>query len=190
MRVTLSELYRCSPDEEALRLMEEYSKMVGWWAERARGFGGGPYSRFRNAYYAAWRGRWPRWNSQHGQTSSMVAYSTLNLWKKPEHRPRRLEPHTPFAVLSPRVVKVEHSLLRISTTIRSFGYAELVPNSPHQQKLLEQAGEGLWQLGQVILTLEWAIIPFIEDVDMAAERPLELETLLKPYQSLKGRDHG
>lgn len=180
MRVTLSELYRCSPDGEALRLMEEFIKMLGWWAERARGFGDGPYARFRNTYYAAWKKRWPEWNSQHAQTSSMVAYSALSLWRKRAKTPRKLELRMAFAVLSPRVVKVEHSLLRISTTIRSFGYVELISNSSHQQKILEQAEEGLWQLGQVILTRGWAVIPFIRDVDLTAERQLELEALLNP----------
>lgn len=163
-----------------MRLMEEYSRMVGWWAEKARGFGGGSYARFRNTYYAAWKKRWPEWNSQHAQTSSMVAYSALSLWRKRVKTPRMLELRMAFAVLSPRVVKVEHSLLRISTTIRSFGYAELIPNSSHQQKILEQVEEGLWQLGQVILTPGWAIISFIRDVDLTAEKQPELEALLKP----------
>jgi transposase len=179
MKITLSELYGCSPDEEALRLIEEYSIMLGWWAEKAQGFEGRSYAKFRNTYYAAWRERWPDWNSQHAQTSSMVVYSAIQLWRRKPGGPRRLELRVPFAVLSPRIVKVEHGLLRVSTTIRDFGYAELIPNNSYQQKLLEQAEEKLWQLGQVILTPEWTIIPFTKDLDITRERHLELESLLK-----------
>jgi len=154
--------------------MDEYSKMLGWWTEKAQGFEGGSYAKFRNTYYAAWKERWPDWNSQHAQTSSMVVYSAIQLWKRKSSGPRRLELRVPFAVLSPRVVKVERGLLRVSTTIRGFGYVELIPNSSHQQRLLEQAEKGLWQLGQVIMTREWAVISFIRDVDLVAERQPEL----------------
>jgi len=42
---TISEVYACRLDWEALRLIEEFAAMVRWWAEKGRSFEGGPYEK-------------------------------------------------------------------------------------------------------------------------------------------------
>jgi hypothetical protein len=85
---TLSEVFACDPDEDALRLIREFASMVKWWAERAGGFRGKSYGALRKENYRAWVERWLDHHSQLLHTSAITAYSLLKLSKKPEDRPK------------------------------------------------------------------------------------------------------
>jgi len=159
---TLSEVYACEPDEEVLRLIQEFALMVKWWAEKGEGFEGGPYEEFRKRHYNEWVERWPEWNRQLIHTSVHVAYDRLNLSAKPEDRPKTVNLDVNFAVLHPKMLKLEGERLRISVSSGrgGYAYARLIPKGFHQKKLLEQAQSGLWVLGQAIITKNWIMLPF------------------------------
>lgn len=164
MGFTISEVYRCKPDDEALRLIHVFASMVKWWAERGKDFPGGPYEAFRKMHYRAWAEGWPEWNRQLIHTSVNTAFGKLRLGLSPKDRPKleAVDLNIFFAVLHPKMVKIANEVLRISAYSGREGYVyvKLLPNSPHQKKLIEQAEAGEWQLGQVVLTKSWAIIPF------------------------------
>ncbi|MEM2597733.1 MAG: hypothetical protein QXT50_03595 [Thermofilum sp.] len=157
---TVSEIYACEPDEEALRLIQEFALMVKWWAERGRDFEGGPYEKFRKKHYSEWVERWRGWNRQLIHTSVHVAYERLKLSERPENRPKTVNLNVNFAIIHPRMVRVERGRLRISTVRGAYAYARLIPESRHQERLLEQAEAGVWSVGQVVLTERLAVVPF------------------------------
>ncbi|MEM2778321.1 MAG: hypothetical protein QXH00_06495 [Candidatus Jordarchaeales archaeon] len=156
----LSEVYACELDEEALRLIREFASMVKWWAERGRDFEGGPYEEFRKKHYGEWCERWRDWNRQLIHTSVHVAYERLKLSESPENRPKTVNVDVNFAVVHPKMVKVEGGRLRVSTVKEGYAYVKLIPKCLHQKRLLEQVEAGVWRIGQTVLTEKWAVLPF------------------------------
>ena len=154
----------CEPDDEALGLIREFALMVKWWAERAGGFEGGPYEKFRMRHYDEWCERWPEWNRQLIHTSVHVAYERLKLSKSPEERPKAVSLDISFAVLHPKMLKVEGEKIRVSAVKGGYAYAKLIPKGAHQRKLLAQAEAGIWRVGQAVLTKSWIILPFTAEV--------------------------
>lgn len=174
MGFTLSEVYSCEPDEEALKLIGEFASMVKWWAERAHGFSGRSYTDLRKAFYAEWTARWPSFNRQLIHTSASVASSKLQLQRRPEERPRHPDVEVRYAVLHPKMLKVAGNTLRISVAKGAYAYVELLPKSSHCERLLRQTEDGLWQLGQAVLTEKWIAISFTcEELDDVAFNAIE-----------------
>ena len=179
MGFTLSEVFACDPDEDALRLIREFASMVKWWAERAGGFRGKSYGALRKENYRAWVERWPNHHSQLLHTSAITAYSLLKLSKKPEDRPKSVNLNLPYAVLHPKMLMLEGDRVRISVMRGGYAYVKLLPNSLHQKRLLQQAEAGFWRLGQAILTRSWIAISFT--VDKLDEATLKrVEKMSKP----------
>jgi len=43
---------------------------------------------------------------------------------------------------------------------------KLRPKDRQQSLLLEQAKKGVWRIGQVLLTVEWALIPLLKEAEL------------------------
>lgn len=160
MVFALSEVYPCEPDEEVLKLVEEFAEMVRWWAERARGFQGKDYTALRRAFYADWVKRWPEANRQLIHTSASVAASRVKLQRSAEERPKSPDVEVSYAVLHPKMLKVVGGRLRVSLARGEYAYVHLKPKNDYQQRLLRQAEDGLWRLGQAVLTKSWVLLTF------------------------------
>ena len=174
MGFALSEVYACEPDGEALRLIEEFAAMVRWWAEKAKGFPGRDYTGLRKAFYAEWVQKWPALSRQLIHMSACVAASKLKLQRGVEERPKRPDVEVSYAVLHPKMLKVARDMLRVSKAKGEYCYVQLKPKNSYQRKLLEQAEEGLWQVGQAVLTRSWVMIPFTcEELDETAFHAVE-----------------
>lgn len=175
----MSELFRCKPDRLAYEFMAEYPKMVEWWIKRTVEFGGGSYAVFRKHFYKEWKKEWDGYYSQHAQTSSLVAFSGVQLWKKPDERLKIPELKWRFIVVSPREVKIEKGELLFSTKIGEIAHVKIIPEDQRLRRLLVQAENGYWQVGQSIVTPEWAVVSFTSYLDLSTER----ETLIKELLS-------
>ena len=178
LKIGLSQIFDCQPDGEAHALMVQYPNMVKWWINRAEEFSEGAFNKFRNQFYEAWKKEWKGYNSQHAQTSSLVAYSALQLWKGDAERSKPLELKWNFAVISPRIVKIEDGTLVFPTKIPKKAHVRLIAENPRQQALLEQAQNAHWQVGQSILTPEWCSIPFTRYLDLTSEKDRIIRELL------------
>jgi len=177
---TLSEVYVCEPDGEALKIIEEFAAMVKWWAEKAKGFPGRDYICLRRAFYSEWVQRWPTLSRQLIHTSASVAASKLKLQRSVEQRPKRPDVEVSYAVLHPKMLKVTRGMLRVSMARGEYCYVQLKPKNSYQERLLEQAEEGLWRIGQAVLAKSWAAIPFTcEELDETAFRAIK-ELLAEP----------
>jgi hypothetical protein len=178
MRISLAEIFPCRVDGEARRLILEFRRMVEWWIEKARD---SPrtlnYPEFRKRFYREWKEKWEGWNTQHAHTSSMLAYSLIRAYKPPSVRPEKPKFRTPVAVIHYWTVKLENGGLTVSTENGRKAYIRLEAKTRHQQKLLSQAKKGLWKIGQVILTPEWAIISFTKEINLEKENHPEIEDL-------------
>jgi hypothetical protein len=170
----LSEVYVCKPDGEALRLIEEFAAMVRWWAEKAKGFPGRDYTGLRKTFYAEWVQKWPTLSRQLIHTSACVAASKLKLQRSVEERPKHPDVEVSYAVLHPKMLKITRGMLRVSTAKGQYCYIQLKPKNSYQKRLIEQAEEGLWQIGQAVLTKSWVMIPFTcEELDETAFHAIE-----------------
>ena len=186
MRITVSEVCRCELDDEALKLLEEFPKMLEWWAEKALTYvdlrSGRQrdtryaYSMFRNAFYKEWREKWKEWNSQYAQTSSVVVHSSLQL-RHPNHASDKLNLRMRFATVHPKIVRVKDGVLRVSTRLEEYARIKLFPNSEYQRKMIDQAERRVWQIGHVFLTPEYTVIPLSKSIDISMERDPALEEL-------------
>jgi len=178
LKVTLSELFKCTPDREAYELLDIYPKMVKWWIEKAAEFSGGSFAAFRKKFYQEWKEDWKGYHSQHAQTSCLVAYSTLRLWKGQVERLKTSELKWSFAVISPLLTRIENGELCFATKIDKTANVRLTPDSPRQEKLLMQAENGYWQVGQSIVTPKWTVIPFNRYIDLTSKREQIIRELL------------
>jgi len=163
MGFTLSEVFKCEPDDEALRLISEFAAMVKWWVEKARDFHAGSFEAFRKRHYGEWVERWPNLSAQLIHTSAASAYSLMRLYKKPEERPKIAEMDVQHVVLHPKMLKLSGGKLRVSVSKGDYAYVALKPISVYQSRLLEQAEAGWWRLGQAVLTRGWVAISFVAD---------------------------
>lgn len=178
LKVALSEIFVCQPDGEAHALISQYPNMVTWWINHAKEFSGGSFSKFRKQFYTAWRNAWKGYNSQHAQSSSVVAYSSLQLSKENAAKPVTLELKLSFAVISPRIARIADGALVFPTTLSKHGHVKLIPENPRQQMLLEQAENKHWQVGQAIVTSEWSVVPFTRFLDLASDKDRIIKELL------------
>ncbi|MCD6538135.1 hypothetical protein J7L18_05935 [Candidatus Bathyarchaeota archaeon] len=53
-----------------------------------------------------------------------------------------------------------------SANSRHHSYVKLNPRDRRQSILLEQAEKGVWRIGQVLLTGEWALIPLLKEAEL------------------------
>jgi hypothetical protein len=150
---------------------------VQWWldhvCESHRSYDG-----LRDSFYKKWREDWKDYNSQHAQTSSLVAYGMLKTSKQPSTK----ENSDSFAVISPSIIKLEEgNRLVFPTRLTKKACVQLVPKTSVQRVLLEQAQNGYWKLGQTFLTDKWCTIPFTRHLDLTSEKkdPIIQELLLK-----------
>ena len=178
LKVALSQIFDCQPDGEAHAFMAQYPNMVMWWIKRAGAFSEGSFSKFRNQFYEAWKNEWKGYNSQHAQTSSLVAYSALQLWRGTAEKAKPMELKLSFAVISPRNVKIEDGQLVFPTRLSRHAHVKLVPENPRQQVLLEQAANEHWQIGQSIVTPQWCAVPFARYLDLTSENDRIIKELL------------
>jgi len=178
LKIALSQIFDCHPDGEAHALMAQYPNMVKWWAGHTAEFTEGSFSKFRNQFYEAWKREWKGYNSQHAQTSSLVAYSALQLSKGNAEKLKSLELKWNFAVISPRIVKIEDCELVFPTKLSRHAHVKLIPENPRQQTLLEQATNKHWQIGQSIVTPEWCDVPFTRYLDLTLEKDHVIKELL------------
>ena len=157
-------------------LIAEFPKMVEWWVEMPKMFKGGSFAHFRKRFYGSWRKEWEGWHSQHAQTSCLVAYTVLQMWRKTGERTRGFGFR--FSVISPRVVWIEGGNLCFSTRIGCTGCVGLFPRNKHQKMLLEQAELEKWRVGQTILTPKWSVVPFTRYLDLAFAGDQYIQNLL------------
>jgi len=128
--------------------------------------------------YKEWKENWKGYNSQHAQTSSLVAYSILKSSKQPTTKENM---GNNFAVISPNIIKIEETnQLVFPTMLTKKAHIQLIPKTSTQQILLEQTQNGYWKLGQTFLTDKWCTIPFTRYLDLTTEKkdPL-IQELLK-----------
>ena len=83
-----------------------------------------------------------------------------------------------FAVISPRIVRIEDGGLVFPTKLSRHAHVKLIPENPRQQALLEQAANEHWQVGQSIVTPEWCAVPFTRYMDLASEKDRVINELL------------
>jgi hypothetical protein len=177
-KLALSQILDCQLDGEAYAFLGQYPNMVKWWISRAKEFNEGSFNEFRNQFYDTWKKDWSGYNSQHAQTSSLVAYSALNLSKqKPQIK--ALELKWSFAVISPRLAKIEDKALVFPTKLSRKARIKLIAKTSQQEVLLEQAQNDHWQIGQSFLTPEWCAIPLTRFLDLTVERDMCLRDVLK-----------
>ena len=180
-KLALSEIFNCQLDREAYAFLVQYPNMVNWWINQtstvtAEEVPAGSFNEFRNHFYKNWKKGWNGYNSQHAQTSSLVAYSVLKLSKQLQTKE---ELRYSFAVVSPRIVKIEDEKLVFPTKLSNKAHVQLIPKNPTQQALLEQVQNNHWQLGQSFLTAEWCAIPFTRFLDLTLEKDRYIQDLLK-----------
>ena len=171
MKVTISEIYSCAFDSRAEAIIETFPRMVEWWIGKAeriieKGLRGPVrYSEFRNMHYHEWCREFADWNTHYAQTSSLVAFTETRL-RFPSYVRRGLKVEADFAVIHPNIVAVRNGCLRISTRPKLYSYVKLSPKDRRQALLLEQAEKGVWRIGQVLLTREWALIPLLKEAEL------------------------
>ena len=171
MKVTISEIYSCAFDSRAETILETFPRMVEWWIGKAeRIIEKGlrrpvRYSEFRNMHYHEWCREFADWNTHYAQTSSLVAFTETRL-RFPSYVRRGLKVEANFAVIHPNIVAVRNGCLRISTRPKLYSYVKLNPRDRRQALLLEQAEKGVWRIGQVLLTREWALIPLLKEAEL------------------------
>ncbi|MDR0460621.1 MAG: hypothetical protein LBH62_04190 [Nitrososphaerota archaeon] len=164
-KLGLSEIFTCRLDSETFGFLSQYYRMVEWWTDHEKesflSFSG-----FRNQFYKSWRNDWKGYNSQHAQTSSLVAYNMVRLSKGQSIG----ELKRSFAVVSPRIAKIEDEKLVFPTKQSKKAHVQLLPKNPTQKTLLEQAQNQYWQIGQIFLTPDWCAIPFTKYLDLTKEK--------------------
>jgi len=171
VKVTLSEVYRYAFNSEAEAILKAFPRMVEWWIERAEQLIESGlsrplrYSEFRNMYYYEWCRDFVGWNTHYAQTSSLVAYTESRL-RFPGQARKGLKARAEFAVIHPNIAWIRNGCLRTTTKPREYIHLKLEPKDRRQALLLEQAEKGIWRVGQVLLTREWALIPFLKEAEL------------------------
>ena len=163
-KLELSELFECQLDSEAYMFFAQYRDMVKWWINR-RNESTESFRELRNQFYRDWRLDWTGYNSQHAQTSSLVAH---NLLKFSKIQPKE-DIKSNFVVVSQRIVKLDGERLVFPTKHPKKAQVRLTPKNPLQKSLLEQAQNGYWKFGQIFLTPKWCTIPFTRFLDLSKE---------------------
>jgi len=176
-RLTLSEIFACKLDSEAYNFFAQYPRMINWWITRGREtvqeFK--DFNAFRNKFYSEWKTDWKSYNSQHAQTSCMFAFKTLN-----SNMPKNSEMKQSFVIISPVLAKIEENKTFVFTTLQTKkARVNLVSKTSAQSVLLEQALNKYWQIGQVLLTPNWCVIPFTREIDLTQEKDPCIQTLQK-----------
>lgn len=174
-KLGLSELFECQLDSEAYAFFAQYRGMVEWWAVRGKE-STSSFRELRNRFYGDWRVDWAGYNSQHAQTSSLVAHNVLKSKVQPVEEVLR---GSSFVVVSPRIARIEGERLVFPTRQAKKAYVRLVPKNSSQKVLLEQVQNKYWQLGQVFLTPKWCAIPLMRFLDLTKEKDTCVQALLK-----------
>jgi hypothetical protein len=174
-RVVVSEPFSCCIDSEGYAFLSKYPDMVRWWLHQGLGLNQ-TFSAFRNQHYSSWKNTYTNYNSQHAQTSSTLAYTALKnttqlvgegMWMNS------------FVVVSSSIVKIEDGKLFFPTRQFKKAQIKLVPKTTTQRILLDQAQSMCWQIGQVLLTHTFCVIPFTKFTDVTAEKDPIIQALLK-----------
>jgi hypothetical protein len=175
-RLILSELFECKlADSETYAFLSQYRKFVQWWLNQTKETHKS-YNELRDNFYSKWRVDWSGYNSQHAQTSSLVAFGLL----KSSKQTALIEGlGCNFAVLSPKIVKIEEDRMVFPTRFAKKARVQLIPKTVTQRVLLEQAQNGYWKLGQTLLTDKWCTIPFTKHLDLTKEKDATILELLK-----------
>jgi len=174
-RLVLSELFSCRLDSEGYAFLATYPNMVKWWINQ-KIEPNQTFSAFRHQHYRNWRNHWKGYNSQHAQTSSTLAYTTLKSLKE---QPMDMVLQNSFAVVSSCIVKIEDEKLIFPTIHSKKVHIQLNPKISTQKTLLEQAQNMYWQLGQIYLTPEFCVISFTHFTDVTKEKDPIIQKLLK-----------
>jgi hypothetical protein len=176
-RFVLSELFECQlVGSETYAFLAQYRKLVQWWIDQAsethRSYDG-----LRDNFYSKWRVDWAGYNSQHAQTSSLVAHSILKSSKQTSTKEENFG--YSFAVVSPSIVKIEDcERLVFPTRFAKKAQVRLITKTVAQRVLLEQAQNGYWKLGQTLITDKWCAIPFTRKLDLTSEKDKIIQSLL------------
>jgi hypothetical protein len=177
-RFVLSEIFECRlVGSESYAFLSQFRKFVQWWLDQACG-SYKSYDDLRNSFYGKWRVDWKGYNSQHAQTSSLVAYGLLKSSKQVSAKENL---GCSCAVVSPSIVKIEEgNLLVFPTGFAKKARVQIVAKTSVQRVLLAQVQNGYWKFGQTFLTPQWCAIPFTKCLDLTSEKndPL-IEELLK-----------
>ncbi len=176
-RLGLSEIFACRLDSEAYGFFPQYLSMVEWWLVRGQESAQllGKFSVFRNRFYSEWKVAWEGFNSQHAQTSCLVAYRLLKLSKVPS----KMDLKCSFVAVSQRIVKIEDGVLVFPTRNKRKARVELVVKDLQQSALLEQIQNNYWEVGQVFLTPSWCNMPLVRYIDLTQEKDPQVQALLK-----------
>jgi len=165
-RLVLSELFKCRLDSEACAFLPQYVRMVRWWLGREKEVGQ-VFRLYRNMHYVEWKRAWKGYQSQHAQSSSVIAYSALKAKERNGCEVGVLGDG--FASLSSRIVRVEGEKLVFPTVLSRRACVQLIIERGVQRVLLEQAQNRHWLVGQVYLTSNYCVIPFTRFVDLSGE---------------------
>ncbi|MDR2707451.1 MAG: hypothetical protein LBB87_01720 [Nitrososphaerota archaeon] len=165
----LSEIFNCRLNDEAYGLLNKYPNMVKWWIDQAKDMPAS-FSGFRNHFYGAWKYAWSNYNSQHAQTSSLAAYNMLKLSKGQSIEELKYS----FAIISPRIVKLEDEKLVFPTKLSKKAHIQLLPKNQTQKTLLEQTQNKYWQINQILLTPNWCTIPLTRYLNLTQEKEDDL----------------
>ena len=156
IEVTVSPVFRCRLDGMMREFLDVFGLMVDWWLQKLSSGSYSSFSSFRKQFYMEGKKRWGGWNTQHLQSSCLVAFKLREMFE------RKLK----FAVLSPLTVKIHGRNLVVSTRRREFGKVVLSVSGGLEQGLLQLAENSSCRIGQVFLTERWVIIPFILKVNL------------------------
>ncbi|MDR2203766.1 MAG: hypothetical protein LBE76_05665 [Nitrososphaerota archaeon] len=178
-KLLLSEIFACRLDSEAYGFLSTYPRMVNWWLTRGQDSTQTfrDFTALRNQFYNEWKETWKGYNSQHAQTSCLLAFSMLK--SKVQNKAETLLLNGSFACVSSALAKVEEEKLVFVTNLQKKAQVTLVPKTSGQCVLLEQAQNKYWQIGQVFLTSKWCNIPFTRYIDPTKENDRPLQELLK-----------
>jgi hypothetical protein len=153
--------------------------MVNWWLTRGQESDQvfRDFTALRNQFYREWKDIWKGYNSQHAQTSCLLAFSILK--SKVQNKDKAEVLNCSFALVSPALAKVEDEKLVFVTNLHKKAHVTLVPKTSAHCVLLEQAQNKYWQIGQTFLTPKWYTIPFTRYIDPTQENDRPLQKLLK-----------
>jgi len=184
MKITFSTIYRCTPDEEAEIILNEFPKMVNWWLIKAENVFKRKerkpmrYAEFRNMFYHEWRKEFSEWSCHYAHTSSLVAFTETSHHPADQSR-KRIRAENRFAVIHPCMVWINKEILKITTSPKRYAYVELKPKNAWEEILLRQAEKKAWRIGQVLLRKNWVLIPLLRNIVLSEMEDPVLSELLK-----------
>jgi hypothetical protein len=174
-KLELAEIFTCQLDSEAYTFLPQYRSMVEWWIARGKK-SDASFRELRNCFYRDWKTDWKGYNSQHAQTTSLVAH---NIHKFSETQTIE-KVQGSFIVVSPRIAKIEDGQLVFPTKQPKKAHVQLVPKNSTQKSLLEQTQNKYWQIGQIFLTPKWCTIPLTRLLDLTKEeKDPQIQSLIK-----------